>query len=60
MMSRFTYFMMQFVVSLRWSYWLLIASVLLAVVVPLVLHFFTGVPVIHLSSGPVLDPHPQG
>lgn len=60
MMSRFTYFMMQFVVSLRWSYWLLIASVLIAVVAPLVLHHFTGMSMIHLSSGPLSDPHPQG
>lgn len=60
MMSRLNCFTTQFVVSLRWSYWLVIASVLMAVVVPLVLHLFTGVSPIHLSAGPILDPHPQG
>jgi hypothetical protein len=32
----------------------------MAVVIPLVLHLFTGAPTLHLSSGPLLDPHPQG
>ena len=43
----------------QWSYWLLIASMLMAVVAPLVLHGFPVVFLIHLVSGP-LDPHPQG
>lgn len=59
MLSRLTCFIAQLVISLRWSYWFVIASVLMVVVVPVILHYFTGAPV-HLSSGPLPDPHPQG
>ncbi|HLG64416.1 MAG TPA: hypothetical protein VKY19_20935 [Ktedonosporobacter sp.] len=59
MLSRLNYFMTQLVISIRWSYWLVIAAVLIAVVAPMVLHLFAGLPVIHLVAGP-LDPHPQG
>lgn len=59
MVSRLTSFTTQVVVSRRWSSWLLIASILIAVVAPLVLHGFPAVSLSHLVSGP-LDPHPQG
>jgi len=60
MLSRLTCFIAQLVISLRWSYWFVIALVLIAVVAPVVLHYFTGLSIIHLSSGPLTDPHPQG
>lgn len=59
MSSRLNYFMIQLVASIRWSYWLAIAAVLMAVIVPTALHFFAGLSVVHLGTGP-LDPHPQG
>ena len=59
MLSRLNYFMIQLIVKFRWSYWFVIAAVLIAVVAPMVLHLFAGLPVIHLVDGP-LDPHPQG
>lgn len=59
MLSRLNFFMTQLVVSVRWSYWLVIASVLIAVAAPVALHFFTGLSMIHLADSP-LDPHPQG
>lgn len=59
MLSRFNCFMSWLVVSIRWSYWLVIASILVAVVALLVPHAFTGLPMIHLVYGP-RGPHPQG
>ncbi|HZO70899.1 MAG TPA: hypothetical protein VFB60_01780 [Ktedonobacteraceae bacterium] len=59
MLSRLNYFMIQLAVSIRWSYWLVIAAVLITVVAPMALHFFAGLSMIHLATGP-LDPHPQG
>jgi len=59
MLSRLNFFITQLVISVRWSYWLVIASLLIAVVAPMALHFLTGLSIVHLVDGP-LDPHPQG
>lgn len=65
MLSHFNYFIAKLTVSVRWSYWPILASILI-IVTPIVLHILaihfalhTSLSIINTGSNPI-DPHPQG